>query len=376
MRDTVYRTHTCLTCGWRTHAPAAMLGKIVCRKCSEPAPLKSHERRQRVRENAARLQRLVGWLWLLRHESDRGAGDVAVRLLSAASGREIERWLTRLLKQCACPTDAAAAVLNERHPYASAVAERPPQYYRVPRDLSRLPRARRDRLVITVATGRIHERLLERDTGPYMQAYADRIGADFVALTGVTQCWWGLEKMRIRPLIEQYERAMFIDADVLIRGGAPDLFNVVPPGHVGMHDDYPHCKAKNGLAWLEPARRAMLDSQMVDFYGYPGALNTGVVVTDREQAGIWTPWQNLADFPRSHVDEQLWVEWLAWRHPIFGIPTEFNTQWWFIDFFERAKTAWFVHLANCPAERRSEMIARFTKHGNVREVDRQGAVSR
>lgn len=357
------RTTTC-SCGWKFYNNGKTI-QTTCPQCQNTITVEGHyDRIEEIKERANTQKRLVSWLTLFKQPHEQGVGDTTKRFYSSSNTKEIHQLLKHLLSSCNCKLNDAVNYLNQQYPYPNAIG-----YINVPSDLNLLPVTKRKHLIITVATGEVHEQLLHECTAPCMQRYADKFDADFIALTGATQCWWGLEKMRIKPLIEQYDRALFLDADVLIREGAPNLFDVVPPGHIGMHDDYIHCKAKNGLGWLEPARRAMLDSQMVDYYEYPGALNTGVVVTDREHASIWTPWKNM-DFPRSHVDEQLWVEWLAWKHPIFGIPTEFNTQWWFRDFFERAKYAWFIHLANCPAERRIEMVKRFTKYGNIREVDR------
>jgi hypothetical protein len=71
-----------------------------------------------------------------------------------------------------------------------------------------------------------------------MDAYAKRIGADFVAITKPTQDWWGLEKFRGLPFAQSYERTLYVDADVFLTEETPDLFDVVPAGHVSMHDDW------------------------------------------------------------------------------------------------------------------------------------------
>jgi hypothetical protein len=49
-----------------------------------------------------------------------------------------------------------------------------------------------------------------------MDAYAKRIGADFVAITKPTQDWWGLEKFRVLPFAQSYERTLYVDADVFL----------------------------------------------------------------------------------------------------------------------------------------------------------------
>ena len=61
-----------------------------------------------------------------------------------------------------------------------------------------------------------------------MEAYAKRIGADFVAITKPSQDWWGLEKFRVQPFAQSYERTLYVDADVFLTEETPDLFDVVP----------------------------------------------------------------------------------------------------------------------------------------------------
>ncbi|MFM2219914.1 MAG: hypothetical protein RL240_4232 [Planctomycetota bacterium] len=87
----------------------------------------------------------------------------------------------------------------------------------------------KSRLLITVATGDSFRELLKY-TGPLMEAYAHRIGADFVAITKPAQDWWGLDKFRVHPFAQAYERTLYVDADVFLTEETPDLFAVVPRG--------------------------------------------------------------------------------------------------------------------------------------------------
>lgn len=229
--------------------------------------------------------------------------------------------------------------------------------------VDQIPNPAKPLLVITVATGTEHEELV-KISGPLMKRYADRIGADFIALTGSTQPWWGLEKFRIRPFVERYDRTLFLDADIIVRDWSPSLFEVVPVGFVGMHDDALLC----GLDWSVRDRRELCESQGVPDWQPHYLRNTGVVVCDQMHADIWTPMRR--PFPGRHCDEQFWIErWTRYYHN-FELPSEFNTQWYWNDFTERAKSAWFVHLANCPADKRKSLMLEYLKFGNRREIDR------
>ncbi|MCR9292898.1 MAG: hypothetical protein NXI32_09275 [bacterium] len=240
--------------------------------------------------------------------------------------------------------------------------------YRYVDELHKIPAAPSDKLLITVATGDEHERLLGL-SGYYMERYARRIGADFIALTGVTQDWWGLEKFRVGQFVARYRRTLFLDVDVLVREGSPDLFRLVPEGMIGIHDDYPHSVAIAGNDdWMKLVRDHLHQSQQVPLWNPETLLNTGVVVLDRMHADIYQPMRR--PFPGHHCDEQFWIERQASRYPSYKLPSEFNTQWYWPDFEERCHTAWFVHLANCPPHERFKLMCRKAEeHDNYRPVD-------
>lgn len=204
------------------------------------------------------------------------------------------------------------------------------------------PRQKR-RLVITVATGREFNRLLAI-TRPALEAYARKCDADFVALVNETEPWWGFEKFRVRHFAEQYEQTLFIDADAIPRDDCPDIFEMVPIGSVGIHDDWQDLGAYTD--WLIGDRKQVYASQGVTHDVHDAlCYNTGVVVCSRETADIWT--RPTDDLPRDHTSEQTWVEFLCLRHPVTILPTAMNTQWWMPRFQEYLPSAHIVHLANC-----------------------------
>jgi hypothetical protein len=212
----------------------------------------------------------------------------------------------------------------------------------------------KSRLLITVATGDSFRELLKY-TGPLMEAYAKRIGADFVAITKPAQDWWGLEKFRVHPFAQAYERTLYVDADVFLTEATPDLFDVVPTGHVAMHDDWSQLPS---FEWVFEERRNILQSQELPMDNSKSVLNTGVVMCDRKHASIWKP--PLHPFFPTHCSEQFWIQNSARGLPFFQLPTEFNTQYWMPEFRKILPTAKVVHLANCTPERRLEFARQFT----------------
>ena len=212
----------------------------------------------------------------------------------------------------------------------------------------------KSRLLITVATGDSFRELL-RYTGTLMEAYAKRIDADFFAITKPSQQWWGLEKFRVQPFAQSYERTLYIDADVFLTEETPDLFDVVPSGHVSMHDDWSQLPS---FEWVFEERRNILESQDIPMDYSKVVLNSGIVMCDRKQASIWKP--PLHPFFPTHCSEQFWLQNNARGMPFFQLPTEFNTQYWMPKFLELVPTAKVIHLANCTPEKRLEFARQFT----------------
>jgi len=71
---------------------------------------------------------------------------------------------------------------------------------------------------------------LAKFTHPTMRTYADRIGADFLAVP---------ERQPDYQSLGDYERILMLDTKIVIRDDAPSLFNVVPEGWIGAYEESP-----------------------------------------------------------------------------------------------------------------------------------------
>ncbi|MFN7841234.1 MAG: hypothetical protein ACK5N9_05865 [Pirellula sp.] len=159
----------------------------------------------------------------------------------------------------------------------------------------------------------------------------------------------------MQPFAQSYERTLYIDADVFLTEETPDLFDVVPAGHVSMHDDWSQLPS---FEWVFEERRNILESQDIPMDYSKVVLNSGIVMCDRKQASIWKP--PLHPFFPTHCSEQFWLQNNARGMPFFQLPTEFNTQYWMPKFRELLPTAKVIHLANCTPEKRLEFARQFT----------------
>jgi hypothetical protein len=206
--------------------------------------------------------------------------------------------------------------------------------------------------IITVCSGDKNKKMFDTISDRY-ESYAKKCNADFVVLDGYTQGWWGLEKFRIKPFIEAYDRTCFLDSDIIIQKTAPNIFDMVPVDSIGIHDDWACLvnKEYNFLQWKETERKWLVRSQVpqedFSYDTHDILLNTGVVVTSKQHADIWTPMK--APFPRNHCDEQFWVEYLLTKknYDIYRLPLSMNLQHWMDCFHKSAglKTTHFLHIA-------------------------------
>lgn len=214
---------------------------------------------------------------------------------------------------------------------------------------------RKDKLIITVATGAGFQELLSY-TGNTLQLYADKIGADFIALTNQTQDWWGLEKFRVYNYAKSYNRTLFLDADVCLTNFTPNIFDIVPEGHVGAHNDWYQVPEYD---WIAPERNRMLVSQGVTPYPSTVLLNSGIILCDKQHAGVWSA--PTKPFVPTHCAEQFWVEHCIHPYPVYHLPSTLNVCIWMKDFYSLLEKAKIIHLANIPHPLRMQFVKNFSK---------------
>lgn len=190
-------------------------------------------------------------------------------------------------------------------------------------------RVSRPRVVATLAVAGPGRDLLEISR-PSLQRYAARIDADYHEIKIPASPYALGEKFRLRTLLDHWERVLFLDADILVSPGCPDLFDLVPRGTVGIHDDLDDIRRLVGVEWLAEQYEALLESQGEPYP--PGwsttCLNTGVVVFDRAHPDLFE--SPPLPYPGFHCAEQNLVNLNLWRfgYPVQHLPKHFNYQWW------------------------------------------------
>lgn len=87
--------------------------------------------------------------------------------------------------------------------------------------------------VVTLCIGDANQ--LGKITHPLLKAYADRIEADFIVINTpkLNLNYIHYEKYQIYDLLNDYERIIYLDTDIIVSPKCPDLFEIVPEEQFG-----------------------------------------------------------------------------------------------------------------------------------------------
>jgi lipopolysaccharide biosynthesis glycosyltransferase len=102
------------------------------------------------------------------------------------------------------------------------------------------------RALVTLAIGDDAAELLAM-SGPRFETYAKRIGCDYIPITERRikyRLQWRksrvnlhLEKFQMGPMLDNYERVLYLDADILLNDGCPDIFDLSQANELGVVAD-------------------------------------------------------------------------------------------------------------------------------------------
>lgn len=204
-----------------------------------------------------------------------------------------------------------------------------------------------DRAIVTVASGDGWRAML-RITGPFMRAYAELVGADFVVCDWPGNEAWPLSsKYGALSALRHYSRISFVDADVLLRPGCINLFEACRPDEFGAVDELVFHRLSK-VYHIERDYRELREQlgyphRPVNFY-----LNTGVFVCPRECSSLLEPPAALPpyhcaeqDLLTARVAQQLEDGKIKFRL----IDRRCNWQWWTNEKFVNAPADAILHIS-------------------------------
>jgi len=146
--------------------------------------------------------------------------------------------------------------------------------------------------LITLAIGDEANEML-KIAMPSFEAYAEKIGADLIIINenklNITHPQLGIplpniEKFQIKEIMDRYDRAIYLDIDIIIHPECPDLFNIVPIDMVGAVPDnfngtWDNINRYNDIASAQDS--------LGDIGWKSGYFNSGVMVFSKEHIGIF-----------------------------------------------------------------------------------------
>lgn len=134
-------------------------------------------------------------------------------------------------------------------------------------------------LVVTRADSKVSE--MTEITHPVLKDYAKRCGADFAVLTEDSDCTvghgrWHFKIMQLGKLLDEYDRIICLDSDILIKNSCPNLFDEVPYECVGTNLEDKGTRAGERRRRISASNKIFGDIGWTESY-----INTGVFVVSK-----------------------------------------------------------------------------------------------
>ena len=177
------------------------------------------------------------------------------------------------------------------------------------------------KLVLTIAVGKNYE-IMSNYTHPSIKNYTQRIGADFVSITesDLTSPHW--EKFNnITKYLDEYERILYIDTDILVREDAPDIFDVVSEDSLGLFNELPYTPQRNQSLYEACKEHDIILKNWDGKY-----YNTGVMVVPRNFKELFKkPEKESCNFYEQGYFNAALAKYLETHNDkVFELPYKFN----------------------------------------------------
>lgn len=192
-------------------------------------------------------------------------------------------------------------------------------------------------------------------THNYFIKYCNKYNLDYIILIGKENQDFAhlmYEKFRLKELLDDYERILFVDADVLILDHAKNIFDIVPENCLGMFNERNHVRHENSWPmahWVESYQQILKANNIVDDYDVKKDwddkyYNAGTIVLSKEHGFIFE--DEIANRMYDHCNEQGWINYLISKHKlkVHDIGVEFSGLFT-IDIMQQPY--YFDEMCNC-----------------------------
>lgn len=196
-------------------------------------------------------------------------------------------------------------------------------------------------LVLTIVVGDDYQQMAQI-THHTIKAYADKIGADFLSIDKSNCSTPHWMKFEIFNLLNQYDRIIYLDTDLIIRDDCPNLFDIVPDTKLGLFNEAPFTIGRQ-MAIYESAK-----AYDIDIGEWDGRyFNTGVIVISRIHKYLFRkPKQQIANFyEQSYLNLQIMKQNIE----IYDLEYQFNRMTCVDQFTgEERLASYIIHYAGFP----------------------------
>jgi hypothetical protein len=207
----------------------------------------------------------------------------------------------------------------------------------------------KDRVIVTSIIGDKYTEMWKL-TGPTIEAYADKVGADLLTLQSnphhLTAHWVKFALHEITK--DMYSRALWLDADLIVRGDAPDLFEMVPPDKLGVFNEGKF--TPRAVALYEAMHKYGVVLTGWDRRSY---YNTGVMLISQEHRHLFNDPLNVNAQMTYGFGEQTYVNVriIQRKVPVYELPYQCNRMSIMDGITGVSRLAgYFVHYAGYPTE--------------------------
>ena len=156
--------------------------------------------------------------------------------------------------------------------------------------------------VVTVVVGEEAERCFAA-SAPLMRQFAVRVGADLVVSKWPGHPDWPMSsKFGIAPVLDHYERILYVDADVLLRPGCVNPFEMCPANAMGVVDELQHHRQQVQYGREKGYVRFRRARGFRKLASVPWYFNAGVMVVPASHRELLLP--PVGPMPAGHCSEQ------------------------------------------------------------------------
>ena len=175
-----------------------------------------------------------------------------------------------------------------------------------------------------------------------IKSYAEKCGADYIELTG-DQCeeWPIGNKFRLYHVTSVYEKTVFFDCDIIVRGNAPDLFRITPNDKISAYDEFNDWSNQDWI--IDQYRRINVGfDRDADLYIPTFMINSGVLVIPKSCSEYYK--QPDEPYPKIWCFDQQYLSMNLPNDKFFRLDRRWNNTFATIDFWDHVEKSYVFHI--------------------------------